>query len=281
MSQSAVHSRWLVSGLLALVVMIPHAQGQVRPEDYMTVRQGQLPILVTAPHGGQKLIPGVAMRQQGVAAKLVLTPDEHTDALAEKLASDLQSRLGRAPFLIVAQFDRRQVDANREERDAFDQPGGSEVKSLYTAYHQAVAAACAEIEKTWGRGLLIDVHGQSAEPDGIFRGTVNGQSVSLLLREKGPDAIVGPNGVMGALTRKGYRIIPDMAVDKDDPRFPGRYTVRTYGSHTGRRIDAIEFEIGNRLRAPDRLEATARDIGEAVSGFARAYLSLDGPRPKP
>ena len=276
--QRSARCHGIVYGLLALVLMLPQARAQFRPDDYITVRQGQLPILVTAPHGGQKFLPGVGMRQQGVAAKLLLTPDEHTDAIAEKVASDLQSRLGRAPYLILAHFHRRQVDANRDEREAFDQPGGSEVKAVYDAYHKAVAAACTEIEKVWGRGVLIDVHGQSAEPDGIFRGTGNGQTVTQLLREHGAAAIVGANGIPGALTRKGYRIIPDTAVDRDDPRFPGRYTVRTYGSHTGRHIDAIELEIGNRLRAPGKLDTTASDIGEAISVFARSYLPLDRPR---
>ena len=278
MWQLSAHCRGLVCSLVVLFVMVPQARGQFRPDDYITVRQGQLPILLTAPHGGQRFIPGVGMRQQGIAAKLLLTPDEHTDEIAEKMASELQSRLGRAPYLILAHFHRRQIDANREEKDAFDQPAASEVSAVYAAYHKAVADACGEIEKAWGRGLLIDVHGQSAEPDGIFRGTGNGQTVMLLLREHGAAAIVGPNGIPGALTRKGYRIIPDTAVDQDDPRFPGRYTVRTYGSHTGRRIDAIELEIGNRLRAPGRLEVTARDIGEAVSVFARSYLPLDRPK---
>jgi N-formylglutamate amidohydrolase len=280
MWQLSAHCRGLMCGLLALFFLVPQAWGQFRPDDYITVRQGKLPILVTAPHGGQKFLPGVGIRRQGVAAKLLLTPDEHTDEIAEKIASDLQSRLGQTPYLILAHFHRRQVDANREEKDAFDQPPASEVLALYTAYHKAIAEACADIEKTWGRGVLVDVHGQSAEPEGIFRGTGNGQTVAQLLREHGAAAIVGPNGIPGALTSKGYRIIPDKAVDQDDPRFPGRYTVRTYGSHTGRHIDAIELEIGNRLRAPDRLATTARDIGEAVGLFAQSYLPLDAPRQK-
>jgi hypothetical protein len=54
----------------------------------------------------------------------------------------------------------------------------------------------------------------------------------------------------------------------------GGYIVQTYGSHRGRRIDAIQLEIGTKLRARANLERTATDLAEAIVVFAQEYLPI-------
>jgi hypothetical protein len=54
----------------------------------------------------------------------------------------------------------------------------------------------------------------------------------------------------------------------------GGYIVQTYGSHRGRGIDAIQLEIGTKLRARANLERTATDLAEAIAVFAQEYLPL-------
>jgi hypothetical protein len=47
-------------------------------------------------------------------------------------------------------------------------------------------------------------------------------------------------------------------------RYVGGYIVQTYGSHQGRGIDAIQLEIGTKLRARANLERTATDLAEPL-----------------
>jgi len=52
----------VVLPLLAVLLCPPvHAAGKA-PADLVLVRQGELPIILTAPHGGREAIPGIAPR---------------------------------------------------------------------------------------------------------------------------------------------------------------------------------------------------------------------------
>jgi hypothetical protein len=48
--------------------------------------------------------------------------------------------------------------------------------------------------------------------------------------------------------------------------------VQTYGSHQRAGVDAIQLEMGGKLRAKDRVAKTAADIAVAVAVFAKEYL---------
>jgi hypothetical protein len=78
--------------------------------------------------------------------------------------------------------------------------------------------------------------------------------------------------VLGHLASIGYKILPDMAGKDRETRYTGGYTTRTYGSHRGTKIDAIQLELGSDLRAKANLERTANDLAVAIAVFAREYL---------
>jgi N-formylglutamate amidohydrolase len=81
----------------------------------------------------------------------------------------------------------------------------------------------------------------------------------------------------------GYALEPDDATTlTKENRFNGGFIVRTYGSHQGTHIDALQLELGADLRAKDHLPQTAKDLASAIATFARAHLpktSLPTTRP--
>lgn len=62
------------------------------------------------------------------------------------------------------------------------------------------------------------------------------------------------------------------SAEPEDKRYLGGYIVRTYGSHQGNGIDAIQLEFGSDLRKKANLPKTASALAEAVELSCREYL---------
>jgi N-formylglutamate amidohydrolase len=240
------------------------------PDHLVVAKSGQIPIILSAPHGGRTAIPGVPVRKGDGAADFKTVRDENTIELAELIAAEIENRLHGKPYLVMAKFERRFADANRSEEMGVESEAA---KPYYRAYHRALADDTKEVQQKWKRGLLLDVHGQAAHPAALARGTNNGKTVELLLKRFGQDALTGPKSLFGAFEGMGYAIVPrSTSTDKEDRQFAGGYIVQTYGSHQGSGIDAIQLEFGNELRQKSKLKQTASAIGEAIEIFCRAYL---------
>ena len=230
---------------------------------------GSLPIVLAAPHGGREALPGVALRRGVGIAQFVTTRDTRTDELAEAVATKLAHAVGATPHLIVARFERKYVDVNRPRSGAYESEDG---KIQYDAYHQALADACRRVRAQWGRGLLLDIHGEGADAEAIYRGTNNGQTVQTLTRRFGIAAVSGTQSITGQLAQKGYKVYPAAPQPEKEQRYTGGFIVQTYGSHKSDGIDAMQLEFGSALRQRTSLDRTASDVALAVAVFARAYL---------
>jgi hypothetical protein len=252
------------------------------PTDLVLVQRGTLPILLTAPHGGREAIPGIDPRHLDGQAKgadgrtwggVRGGADPNTDVLARRIAAEIRKLTGKDPYLVVAKFERRYVDANRPPELAFDNPNA---RPYYDYYHQSIRRFVDEIRASYPAGLLIDVHGQSKDPDVLMRGTINGRAVEHLLRRAGVDAVTGPNGLFGQLEAHGFRIFPGNDVPprgrSEDAGFNGGYALAIYGSHNRAGIDAMQLEIGASYRRTAVLDKTAREIAGALVAFHEAYL---------
>ncbi len=230
-----------------------------------------LPIILSAPHGGRQSIPGVPVRRGSGVAQFVTGRDNNTDELAETIALELEKRLNGKPFLVVARFERKYLDANRSSETAYE---SKEAKPYYDGYHSALREAHERVSREWGRGMLLDIHGQGAEEEAIYRGTGNGKSVVSLTQHFGTAAITGPRSIFGQLEKMGYKILPSIKEPQRETRYVGGYIVQTYGSHRASGIDAIQLEIGTKLRARANLHRTAIDLAHALAVFAQAYLPI-------
>jgi N-formylglutamate amidohydrolase len=236
----------------------------------MTIQKGTVPIIISAPHGGRKPIPGVPERKGNDVAKFAKVRDENTAELADKLLIELEKDLGGKPFAVIARFERKYLDVNRPASGAYEDP---KAKPYYDHYHKGLEEACRAVKDRWGRGLLIDVHGQGGRPDDIVRGTNNLKTVTLLRERFGLASVTGPKSLLGYLEGHGYTIFPKCnSSDKEDSRYGGGYIVQTYGSHQAFAIDAIQTEVGTKYRKKDVLNQTAKDMAAAITVFAKEYL---------
>jgi N-formylglutamate amidohydrolase len=232
---------------------------------------GMLPIILSAPHGGRQSIPGMPARNGSGVAQFATGRDNNTDELAEAIAIRLEQRLNAKPFLIVARVERKYLDANRPTESAYE---SIEAKRYYDDYHNALRKAHDRVSREWGRGLLLDIHGQGAEPEMIYRGTGNGNTITSLTQRFGREAIAGPKSIFHQLERMGYKVLPSTQESHKEQRYVGGYIVQTYGSHRGSGIDAIQLEIGTKLRARANLARTATDFAGAIAVFAQEYLPI-------
>lgn len=258
------------------------AQTSADGNKFLTLWAGSLPIILAAPHGGREAIPGLAPRRGLGVRQFTTERDSNTAELAEALAVKLRERMGAAPFSVIARFERKFIDANRDPQSAYE---AAPAKPFYDGYHRALGDAAQAIRQQWGRGLLLDIHGQGEQAATIYRGTDNGKSVSQLHQQFGAAALTGAKSILGQLAARGYKVLPDLAGSERESRYTGGYTTRTYGSHQGTKIDAIQLELGSDLRAKANLDRTAGDLAHAIEIFAREYLlrdnSVGAPQPKP
>ncbi len=230
--------------------------------DLVTVVEGDLPIILSAPHGGTQPVPGCALRKDKTRPQFATVVDTRADRLVALTRDELFLLTGKRPWLVTAQFARTYIDANRPAEDAYEDPAA---KPYYDAYHSALRHAVDSVK----HGLLVDVHGQGGEKDGIYRGTRQGESMSYAKKQFGYEAFAC---IPDFLAHHGYRMIPSGA-DEKETKFDGGYIVDHYGSHHQDGIDALQLEFGPSFRTPDRIEQTAKDLAAAIAAYYRKYLA--------
>jgi len=221
------------------------------------VETGSLPIILSAPHGGTLLVPGVPERTQGTTVL-----DTHTLELVQTLQAELVKLTGQKAQVVAARVSRKQVDFNRKVADALENPA---MAPVYAAYHDALRAAVATV-KTKPGALLLDLHGQGNDPTLIYRGTQGGATANLSL------LYASPQGLLHGMLGQGLTLSPATADPSEHPDFNGGYIVGTYGISAGG-VSAVQLEFGLQYRDPqDQVAATATKLATAL----KAHLVAAG-----
>ena len=255
-----------------LALLLPWAAHAYDPADKVVATPGSMPVLLTVPHDGDEALGSAGIRTQGKRVR-----DLGTQELAQHTADLIEKKTGMRPYLGIAKFSRKFLDANRPEGEAQE---SSDAIPAYRYYHAQIARFVSEMSAKYpGRALLVDVHGQSGEPDTIFRGTRAGLTATALLKRSGIEALQGEGSLTGLLQRKGYKVFPPIGSPdlKEDRRYDGGYTVFAYGSNTPGGIDAIQLEFGKRVRERPGL---AEDLAESILAFTGNYMKEPRANPR-
>ena len=135
--------------------------------EYIEYIPGNLPIIISAPHGGVK--------QSGSTVGGVFYPDndsdlpdrscgtnerdDNTDILIRRIQDEIFTQTGCYAHVIINNLHRSKLDPNREINEA--SCGDSDSQFYWNAWHGFIDQASASVDANWGKGLYIDLHGQS------------------------------------------------------------------------------------------------------------------------
>lgn len=119
---------------------------------YVEYIPGDLPIVISVPHGGALTPASIPNRVSGTS-----TTDSNTIELARAIGSAFTARSGRAPHLVLVHLRRTKLDANREIVEAAE--GNGEAIQAWTEYHAFIEQAMASVRQRSGTGFYIDLHG--------------------------------------------------------------------------------------------------------------------------
>lgn len=247
--------------------------------------RGTLPVLLACGHDGAEQPEGVPERSgAGLPANCALNRarDREVADLTRAVAEQLRGQAGEAPYVVIAAFHRKYIDANRSEGCAFETDAA---QAYYDEYHAVLRGFVDEIRaENDGIGLLLDLHGSKRRkeaPADIYVGTENGQTITALRQGTSDDALYGRRGLVGLLQAAGYAMLPSKFGEREHRAFTGGYTVETYGSHHADGIDAIQLEIVAELRTnATRRARLATDLVNTITSLLPRWLPSTARRPR-
>lgn len=234
--------------------------------DLVRRHAGTLPVLLTCPHDGDAVPPGVPKREVSPPGcpPLELDRDLRTSVVTTAIAERLLDLTGEAPSVVIADFDREYIDANRLAACAFEHSEEpSKAQQFYDEYHDTIRRFIDDIRaENGGLGLLFDIHGTAGiegTPADLYLGTQKGSTVTRLL-EADPQALCRRRSLQGFLTAAGYVVVAEA------DQLAGGHTVRTYGSNNADGLDAIQIEINAPLRKlPWQREGLIEHLAQAIT----------------
>ncbi len=209
------------------------------PSDgFVDFSAGDMPLVLSAPHGGTSKPAGVPDRTKGT-----LVRDTNTRELALELAAEIEKRCGKRPFVVTNRLHRIKMDPNREIGEATQ--GGIFASSVYREYHQSLRRACNQALKIGnGDALLIDLHGHAHPQDWIEVGHLL-RAAELAVEDgelKDLEWIRGPRSIGALLEKEGLTAVPSPAHPHPDGKkyFSGGYITSHY-RESG--MKTLQFEM--------------------------------------
>jgi N-formylglutamate amidohydrolase len=266
--------------------------------NYTEYIAGNLPLIISAPHGGTDSAPALPNRTYGTTST-----DLNTAELSRAIRSACFNRFGRWPHVIICRAPRTKIDCNREIVEGAQ--GVAATEAVWNEYHNLIRMAKEAVTSSYGRGLLIDIHGHGHSLQrnevgyNLSTATLNRNSFyssdknSSCVRELAnrtrvsfEELIRGSYSLGTLLDARGYPSVPSLALPNpgkdtsgaDNDYFSGGYTVETYGTmspNTGT-INAIQIEsnyTGLRDTSSNRA-AFAADLTDALDLYFPIHVGM-------
>ncbi len=278
-------------------------------EHYVEYRSGNFPLILSVPHGGSEEDDNfVARTKENSQGRSVLVGrDGYTIEMANAIDSIFYERTGKHPYVVIAHLRRRYIDMNRSRALALPR-GRSPQEYIYDIYHTQIEYNREDIERDWGAGLLIDIHGHGHKHQLLELGycvskrnlnlddrEINRRDIretssiqSLARKNRGDKSLAqlirGENSLGDLLEAKGVPTIPHSGLPKPKELsyFSGGYISKAHGSRGDNesRVDAIQFEFGrNSRRDRDlRLEYAEKVVDALLQFIEENYPFKKDPR---
>ncbi len=267
-------------------------------DKYLEYIAGDLPLVLTSPHGGRLKPASIANRTEGVTEA-----DANTQELARAIADEFFARTGHRPHLIVSHLHRSKLDPNREIKEAAQ--GDPAAERAWKEFHAAIEGALAAAVAKHGFAFLIDVHGHSHPiprielgyaldakqlnvSDQAFdaSGVISLTGISDLAARLGgsPAALIrGPRSLGDLFATRGIRAVPSPQDPQpgDNQFFSGGYIIRQHAAAPNTpKVDGLQIETYRAgLRdTPANRKHFAEVAADSLSVFLHERYQYDFPK---
>lgn len=274
---------WLVVGARA------NSPASSSASAYVEVQPGDLPLILSAGHGGNQKPVEVPDRRQAVVVK-----DWGSQELARDLADEIEELTGRRPHLVINHLHRSKLDPNRNLEHAAQ--GNPIAEQAWRDFHGAIDDWAASAAAGCGWGLYVDLHsygdwrgvqiGYGLSPDWLEendedlskRSAIydsNVRNVALSSSRSLAEVIRGPESLGGLLDARGYWAVPSPRHPHPEVGyFDGGYSVYRHGSRRGGALDAVQIEVPyDLLRGAFRVRFVPA-LAESLSEYLGTHYGL-------
>lgn len=260
---------------------------------YIEYIAGDLPIIISAPHGGYLEPTAIPDRN---CSGCVYVRDSYTQELSRETYDAIRAEQGCSPHVIINRLHRKKLDANRDIGDAAD--GDPLGEHAWEEYHAFIDSAKAEVVRTFGAGIFLDMHGHGHAIQRIELGYLISGSE---LREP-DDSLDTPDAIAGSAIRnlvatnptllehselvRGEKSLGALMMDRGVPAVPsdsipfplsgeayfsGGFNTATHGSRSGGAIDAIQLEHHQDIRFTTSIR---QDYADSLALILLDYVRL-------
>lgn len=231
-----------------------------QPEDVFIYHPGQIPILLSVPHGVSEPRSSKKFLQKRSAGRTL--EELYILELADELSGAL-TRLWSAPHVFIANIHRSRIDFARGKdhwrgERAYDDP---RAETCYDLFEHHLAAICTALVRANPCVFLLDLHGCLTDEFDAYLGTLNGKTVSHSGLEVNPR-----DTIQQTLARLHWRVAP--APGQMETRFSGRadsiIARHNLAKFPGRHA-SLQIEISGAIRSePARRARFAGDLAAAL-----------------
>lgn len=272
--------------------------------EYVEYIAGDIPIILSAPHGGDLTpaeIPDRTTSRCGTSP--VVLADRNTRELVLQIRDAIEDRFGGKAHVVINHLHRRKMDANRNLPEAAC--GDARAAQAWQEFQTFLEEAGDSVVKEHGRGWYMDIHGhghaiQRVElgylllgqqldlSDEALAGEVAWQDTSSIRTTSEasplsfPELLRGPASLGALYVENGFRTVPSPAdpSPKGEPYFSGGYNTRRhacgaeaaqFGGDPGGMVCGVQIE-GNYDGLRDT-HANRERFAEATAVVLGSYLS--------
>ncbi len=288
----------LFNGPLFAQVFVP-GQTYYSADSLIEYRCGNLPLIITSPHGGYLEPANIPDR---TCPGAVVIRDGFTQELSRVIDSVFIQYHGCQPHIIINRLHRKKLDPNRQLSIATcDSP---QAAASWEAFHTFADSAKALIIRSFGSGLLLDIHGhahtiqrlelgyqltgdQLRSGDSainsafrVQRSGIRNLVASNLTGRNHVELLRGETALGTQLHLAGYASVPSQQIPfplTGELYFSGAYITERHGSMNGGAIDAVQLEhqmAGVRENAATR-RAYADTLRRVVVRFLQQHYFGD------
>lgn len=257
---------------------------------YIEYIAGELPVILSAPHGGSLRPEEIPDRTYGTTVT-----DLNTNELARAVDSALVRLTGKHAHVVIVRLHRVKLDANRDITEGTQ--GDAEAEQAWQEFQRFIAGAKTVVDQRYTGGLYIDLHGHGhaiqrlelgylltahdlARPDDSLDDQPAYEVLSSIrtLSVRSPlsfsELLRGPSSLGALLEAEGYPAVPSNATADpgDDEYFAGGFNTAMHGCRAGGVICGVQIEA-NRIGVRDTEENRAR-FAAALARVIEQYLAV-------